>query len=483
MTPDKYIKNYIGGKQIPADSGDYLDSLNPVTGKVYAHFPDSNEQDVQSALSEAQKASRLWMNFELEKRYRILMRLADILEQEMKVFAKSEAIDVGKPYSMAMSVDVPQAYSCLRFYATSLPHYAGQAYYQERHSIHYTIRRPLGVVACFPHWSFSLLSLCQLLAPALVAGNTVIVVAPELTPMSSYLLAKACIAAGVPPGVVNIVYGKTAPLSEFIFKEPLIKGIAYAGDAALGETLAKNNQNPFRKTSFSLAAKNPAIIFADCNFHKMIVETLRSSFSNNGQHPYSTSRLLVERTIYESFKEELLKRTQFLKIGDTLSTTTDLGAIISKEKLERLESYITLAELEGGKILCGGKVLDLNGDLAEGFFFRPALIEGLEQSSRINQEDIFGPIVTMAPFDNDEEALQMANASPYAKAASIWTQNTGRASKMAERLNAGIVWINSWMLKEDRASFTPFANSGNAPLGGMEALHFFTVKKTLGQPL
>ena len=301
--------------------------------------------------------------------------------------------------------------------------------------------------------------------------------------MSSYLLAKACIAAGVPPGVVSIIYGKAENLSELIFSDPSVQAIAYAAETSLGETLAKSYSSPFRKTSFNLGAKNPAIIFADCNFHKMIVETLRSSFSNHGQHPYATSRLLIERTIYDSFKEELVKRTQFLKIGDTLLTTTDLGAIISKEKLERLQAYLTLAELEGGKILCGGKPLELNGELANGFFFKPTLVEGLEQSARINQEDIFGPIVTLAPFDNDEEALQLANATPFAKAASIWTQNTGRASKMAERLDAGMIWINSWMLKEDRVSFTPFGSSGNATVGGMEALHFFTIKKTIGQPI
>jgi aminomuconate-semialdehyde/2-hydroxymuconate-6-semialdehyde dehydrogenase len=301
--------------------------------------------------------------------------------------------------------------------------------------------------------------------------------------MSSYLLAKACIAAGVPPGVIGMVYGEKAALADLVFKNPAVKAIAYAGDAEKGKELAETYNNPSRKTSFVLGAKNPAIIFADCNFHKMIVETLRSSFSNNGQHPYSTSRLLVERTIYESFKEELVKRTQFLSIGDSLSSSTDLGAIISKEKLERLLAYVALAELEGGKILCGGKAIDLGGDFSEGFFFRPVIIEGLEPNSRINQEDIFGPIVTITPFDNDEDVLQLANSTPYGKAASIWTQNTGRASKVAERLNAGMIWINSWMLKEDRASFTPLDASGNAAVGGMEALHFFTTKKTIGQPL
>lgn len=483
MIPDKYIKNYVAGKLIPSNNGAYHDTENPSTGQVYAHYPDTDEQDIKYAIESAERAFSSWQNLELEKRYRILMRLADILEQEMKVFAKAEASDTGKPYSMAISVDVPQAYSCLRFYATSLPHYAEQAFYQAANGVYFTIRRPLGVVACFPHWSFSLLSLCQLVAPALVAGNCVMAGISGLAPMTSYLFAKACIAAGLPPGVVNILYGSSDNLTKTIFSNRSIKAIAYAGDGDVGNQLVNLFPNPLHRRGFLLGAKNVAIIFADCNFHKMIVEILRSCFSNNGQHPYSTSRLLIERTIYEKFKEELVKRTQFLKIGDVMSTVTDLGAIISRERLERLMGYIALAETDGGTILCGGKIIDKTGENENGYFFRPAIIEGLSPQSTINQEDMYGPIVTITPFDSDEEAIQLTNTNNLGKAASIWTQNSARANRIAQQIDASMIWINAWMLAEDRVSFVPINDSGNLPLGGMAALRFFTQEKNIGQPL
>lgn len=483
MTPDKYIKNYVAGKLLPSNNGQYLETENPSTGQLYAYYPDTEEQDIKYAIEFAGRAFPTWRNLELEKRYRILMRLADILEQEMKVFAKAEASDTGKPYSMAVSVDVPQAFDCLRFYATSLPHYAEQSFFRPATSVHYTIRRPLGVVACFPHWSFSLLSLCQLLAPALVSGNCVVTGISGLAPMTSYLFAKACIAAGVPPGVVNILYGAPSNLTDTIFEDTSVKAIAYAGDSDLGYQLINLFPNPLHRRGFLLGAKNVSVIFADCNFHKMIVETLRSCFSNNGQHPYSTSRLLIERTIYEKFKEELVKRTQFLKVGEVMSTVTDLGAIISEERLERLMGYIALAETEGGTVLCGGKILDKNGENEHGYFFRPAVIEGLSPQSRVNQEDMYGPIVTLQPFDSDEEAVQLTNTNRLGRAASIWTQNSARANRIAQQIDASLIWINSWMLADERVSFVPASDSGNLPIGGMAALHFFTQEKTIGQPL
>lgn len=483
MTLDKYIKNYLAGKLAPSNNGAYLETQNPSTKSLYAQYPDTQEQDVAYAIESGQQAYQTWYNLEIEKRYRLLMRVADIIEQENKVFAKAEATDTGKPYAMAISQDIPQAYSCLRYYATSLPHYAEQSFYQPTASVHYKIRRPLGVVACFPHWSFPLLSLAQLVGPALVAGNCVIVLTDGLAPMSAYLFAKSCIAAGIPPGVVNILHGNSKELAAVLFRSPLVKATAFAGDAELGLALLQDFSDPFRRSGFLLGAKNVSIVFADCNFHKMIVETLRSSFSNNGQHPYSTSRILVERPIYDKFKEELVKRTQFLKVGDAMSTVTDLGAIISQERLESLLGYITLAEAEDGVVLCGGKPLEKNGEHTQGYFFRPAVIEGLAPDSRLNQEDMYGPIVTIQAFDTDEEAIQLANATELGRAASLWTQNTGRANRLAQRIGASRIWINAWMLNEDRVAFIPISKSGTLPLGGMDTLQFFTQEKTIGQPL
>lgn len=483
MTPEKYIKNYVAGKLAPSNNGVYLETEDPSTQTVYAKYPDTQVEDITYAIESGNRAYQSWRNLEVEKRYRLLMRLADIIEQENKVFAKAEATDTGKPYAMAASQDIPQAYSCLRYYATSLPHYAEQSFYRPTSAVHYTIRQPLGLVACFPHWSFPLLSLVQLVAPALAAGNCVIALTDGLAPMTAYLLAKSCIAAGIPPGVINILHGNSLALAGKLFEVPSVKAFAYAGDADLGVDLLQHYSDPFRRIGFLLGAKNVSIVFSDCNFHKMIVEMLRSCFSNNGQHPYSTSRILVEQPIYDKFKEELVKRTQFLKVGDTMSTVTDLGAIISRERLERLLGYIALAETEGGRLLCGGSPPEKNGENGQGYFFRPAVIEGLSSASRLNQEDMYGPIVTIQSFDTDEEAIQLANATELGRAASLWTQNASRANRIAQRIDASQVWINAWMLNEDRVSFMPVGKTGNLPMGGMATLQFFMQEKTIGQPL
>jgi len=483
MTPDKYIKNYVAGKLAPSNNGAYLETKNPSTKAVYAQYPDTQVQDITYAIESGNRACQTWRNLEVEKRYRLLMRLADIIEQENKVFAKAESTDTGKPYAMALSQDIPQAYSCLRFYATSLPHYAEQSFYQPTAAVHYTIRQPLGLVACFSLWSCPLLSLVQTVVPALTAGNCVIALTDGRAPMTAYLLAKSCIAAGIPPGVINILHGNTPDLASALFESPVVKATAYAGDADLGRQLIQKFSDPFRRSGFLLGAKNVSIVFSDCNFHKMIVETLRSCFSNNGQHPYSTSRILVERPIYDKFKEELVKRTQFLKVGDTMSTVTDLGAIISQERLERLLGYIALAETEEAVVLCGGKSIEKNGEEGQGYFFRPAIIEGLAASSRLNQEDMYGPIVTIQSFDTDDEAIQLANATQLGRAASLWTQNAARANRVAQRIDASLIWINGWMLNEDRVSFVPFGKTGTLPLGGMATLQFFTQEKIIGQPL
>lgn len=483
MTLDKYIKNYVAGKLVPSITGSYLETENPSNKSSYAKYPETQIQDLTYAVESGTRAFQSWSNLDVEKRYRLLMRLADIIEQENKIFAKAESNDTGKPYSMALSQDIPQAFNCLRFYATSLPHYAEQSFYQGTSSVHYTLRRPLGLVACFPHWSFPLLSLVQLLAPALAAGNSVIALTDGRAPMTAFLLAKSCIAAGIPPGVVSILHGNSLDLASTLFESSEVKATAFAGDADIGLQLTQLFANPFRRSGFLLGAKNVSLIFSDCNFHKMIVETLRSCFSNLGQHPYSTSRILVEQSIYEKFKEELVKRTQFLKVGDAKSSVTDLGAVISQERLERLMGYIALAETEGGKILCGGKPIEKTGENEQGYFFRPAIIEGLTPSSRLNQEDIYGPIVTIQPFDTEEDAIQLANSSQLGRAASLWTQNTSRANRIAQRLDATVIWINSWMLNEDRVSFVPNGKTGSLPLGGMATLHFFTQEKIIGQPL
>ncbi len=479
MGPDKYIKNYIGGALTPAGSGNYLDVFNPATAKVHAHLPDSDATDLQRAVEAAERACTVWAGCGLRKRFRILTRIADIIEQNQEVFARAESIDTGKPLSMSRSVDIPGAQANFRFFGSAILHFTSESQLIESKAIQYTLYQPLGVVACLAPWNLPLYLLSSKIAPALAMGNCVIAKPSEHSPMTAYLLAQACVEAGLPPGVLNIVHGKQENLLPLVVKHPKINAISYTGDLDTGKQIMSEAAVNLKKLSLELGGKNPNIIFADCDFDKMMIGTLRSSFSNNGQISFCCSRIFIERPLYQKFKEEFVKRTQFLKVGDPFSSVTDLGALISQKRLEKIESYLQLAEVEGGHILCGGKRVAMQGEYEKGYFIRPAVIEGLSPKARFNQEEIFGPLVSIMPFDTEEEAIRLANQSIYGLSASIWTQNGSKANRVAERLQSGLIWINSWMETDLRAARGGLKQSGLNREGGMEALRFFSAAKTI----
>lgn len=476
---NKYIKNYIGGALVPPISGNYLDNYNPSTAEVYSYIPDSDEEDVARAVDAAQEAFAKWSSVGLQKRFRLLMRIADIIEQNLTDFAKAESIDTGKPLSMSSTVDIPRAVSNFRFFATAMVQFSTDAHYMEKQAFNFTLRQPLGVVGCISPWNLPLYLFTWKIAPALATGNCVVAKPSELTPMTAYLLSQACMEAGLPPGVLNIVHGLGPKAGEAIVTHPKVKAISFTGGTKTGKHIATLAAPEFKKISLELGGKNPNIIFADCNFDQMMINTLRSSFSNNGQICLCGSRILVERPLYERFREEFVKRTRFLKVGDPFSKTTDLGALISKEHKEKVKSYLALAEMEGGHILCGGTEPELEGKLTNGYFLKPAVVEGLDNNCRFNQEEIFGPVVSLQPFDTEEEALHLANGVRYGLSATIWTQDISRASRMAEGLEAGIVWINCWMLRDLRTPFGGVKQSGVGREGGEEVLRFFTEAKNV----
>ncbi|MCO6478523.1 MAG: aldehyde dehydrogenase [Phaeodactylibacter sp.] len=479
MTTDKYIKNYIDGALAPAVSGQYLDNYNPATGKVYSHLPDSDENDVQRAVEAAGRAFREWSTAEPRTRFRLLMRIADIIEQNMETFARAETMDSGKPLSMSMSVDIPRAQANFRFFATAVLQFGSESHHMPGEAINFTLRQPLGVVGCISPWNLPLYLFTWKIAPALATGNCVVGKPSELTPMTAYLLSKACIEAGLPPGVLNIVHGLGPKAGQAIVEHPKVKAISFTGGTATGQQIARTAAPVFKKLSLELGGKNPNIIFADCNFDEMMVGTLRSSFSNNGQICLCGPRIYVERPLYEKFRDELVKRTQFLKVGDPFSTVADLGALVSKQHLEKVQSYLSLAEVEGGTILCGGNRLEMQGEFENGYFLRPAVIEGLPLECRTNQEEIFGPVVSIAPFDTEAEAIALANGTQYGLSATVWTQDISRANRVAEQLQAGIVWVNCWMVRDLRTPFGGVKNSGVGREGGSEALRFFTEPKNV----
>lgn len=473
------IKNYINGELVAPVSHEYLANANPATGEVYSETPDSDERDVIFAVEAAERAFPKWANTPVEMRSRILMRLADLIEKSLERFAEAEAVDTGKPLALARTVDIPRAASNFRFFASAIVHHASETHAMEGAAINYTLRQPLGVVAGISPWNLPLYLFTWKIAPALAAGNCVIGKPSEIAPMTAHLLAELCHEAGLPPGVLNIVHGLGHKVGNAISAHSKISAISFTGSTRTGAEIARIAAPMFKKLSLEMGGKNPNIIFADCKYDEMLQTTLRSSFSNQGQICLCGSRIFVERALYEKFKMDFLTATQALRLGDPLNESTQIGAVVSEAHLQKILSYITLAQEEGGKILCGGKRITLSGRCCHGWFVEPTIIENLSPDCRTNQEEIFGPVVTIMPFDHEEEVLRYANGTNYGLAATIWTENLTRAHRLANDLQSGIVWINCWMLRDLRTPFGGVKNSGLGREGGWEALRFFTEPKNV----
>lgn len=473
------LENYINGKLIAPLKGKYIDNYHPATGKVYSLIPDSDAADVQLAVDAAKAAFPAWSVTPSEKRSKIMMKIASIIERDMKMFVEAESKDNGKSVHTAGMVDIPRAVSNMEFFATAIMHYAAESHIMEDTAINYTMRTPIGVVGCISPWNLPLYLFTWKIAPAIAAGNCVVAKPSEVTPMTAYLFSKACIEAGLPAGVLNIVHGLGGSCGQAIVEHPEIKAISFTGGTKTGAAIAATAAPMFKKLSLELGGKNPNIIFADCDFENMLKTTVQSSFANQGEICLCGSRIFVERPIYEKFKAAFVERVSQLKPGNPADEKTRMGAIVSKPHMEKILSYIELAQQEGGKVLCGGKRAVLDGDLKEGWFIEPTIIEGLAYNCRTNMEEIFGPVVTIMPFDTEEEVLTMANSTMYGLAASVWTENLTRAHRMAGKIQSGIIWINCWLLRDLRTPFGGMKSSGVGREGGFEALRFFTEPKNV----
>ena len=473
------IENYISGELIAPASAGYLDNLNPATGEVYSHIPDSDESDVHTAVDAAKAAFPAWSMTPPEDRFTMLMRLVSLIERDLDSLALAESIDNGKPISLARTVDIPRAVANFRFYATAAMHTWNESHDTVGQAINYTLRQPVGVVGCISPWNLPLYLFTWKIAPAIAAGCTVVAKPSEVTPMTAYLLSKLCIEAGLPAGVLNIVHGTGPKVGSAIVAHKDVKAISFTGGTKTGEEIARIAAPMFKKLSLELGGKNPNIIFADCDYEQMLATTIRSSFSNQGEICLCGSRIFVERALYEKFKTDFVERVSKLKIGDPLDADTDVGAIVSRQHFDKIMSYIELAKEEGGTILTGGESVKLGGRCSEGLFIQPTVIEGLTCDCRTNTEEIFGPVVTIMPFDTEEEALGYANTVRYGLSATVWTQNLSRAHRVAAKLEAGIIWINCWLLRDLRTPFGGVKDSGMGREGGFEALRFFTEEKNV----
>jgi aminomuconate-semialdehyde/2-hydroxymuconate-6-semialdehyde dehydrogenase len=474
-----HLENFIGGNFIGPLSGNFIDNVNPATGAVYGQIPDSNDRDIDVAVKAAKKAFPAWSVLPVEKRFIILNKIAELIEENLEELALAETNDNGKPLWLSKQVDIPRASSNFRFFATGIMHFANESHQMEDKAVNYTLRQPIGIVGCISPWNLPLYLFTWKIVPALAAGNCVIAKPSEVTPITAFLLGKICKEAGLPDGVLNIVHGVGQHCGEAIVKHPDIKAISFTGSTKAGERIASIAAPMFKKLSLELGGKNPNIIFNDCNWEKMLTETIRSSFGNMGQICLCGSRILLERSAYEHFKKHFVEITKKLTVGDPLDEKSKQGAIVSQVHFEKIMNCIATAKEEGGTILCGGEAVKLNGRCENGYFIEPTIIEGLDQNCKTNQEEIFGPVVTIQPFDTEEEAVELANATSYGLAATIWTQDISKANRMASKVQSGIVWVNCWLVRDLRTPFGGMKNSGVGREGGWEALRFFTEAKNV----
>src|SRR5215472_2461939 len=474
------IKNFIDGQFVEAVGGKYLDNMEPATGKPYSQVADSDARDVDLAVAAAEKAFTDWSKTPTAERSRFLMRIADLIERDLEKFARAESIDTGKPISLARSLDIPRAIANFRFFATAILHTESQAHIMDNVAFNYTLRQPRGIAGLISPWNLPLYLLSWKIAPAIAVGNTAIAKPSELTPMTAYMLCEIVREAGLPNGVLNVVHGTGPKVGAAITAHPKINTISFTGGTVTGRKVAEACAPLFKKVSLELGGKNPNIIFADADLDAAIAGSVRSSFANQGQVCLCGSRVFVERSVYKDFVDRFINKASQLKQGDPLDEKTEQGAIVNKAQLDKIKFYVDLAKKEGGKVTLGGSAPKPPNDRCrDGYFFPPTVITGLPVACRINREEIFGPIVTITPFDSEEEVIYHANDVEYGLSSSVWTQNLSRAHRVAERINTGTVWINCWLVRDLRVPFGGMKQSGVGREGGEEALRFFTEPKNV----
>jgi aminomuconate-semialdehyde/2-hydroxymuconate-6-semialdehyde dehydrogenase len=479
-TESLQIQNFIDGEFVEPISGKYLDNIEPATGKPYSQVPDSDARDVDLAVAAAETAFVDWSKKPAAERSRFLLRIADLIERDLEKFARAESIDTGKPLALARALDIPRAIANFRFFATAILHTESEAHITDNIAFNYTLRQPRGIAGLISPWNLPVYLLSWKIAPAIAVGNTAIAKPSELTPMTGYMLCEIVREAGLPNGVLNIVHGTGPNVGAAITAHPKINTISFTGSTVTGRKVAEACALLFKKVSLELGGKNPNIIFADADLEAAIAGSVRSSFANQGQICLCGSRMFVERSAYKGFVDRFIEKASKLKMGDPLNEKTDQGAIVNKTQLEKIKFYIDLAQKEGGKIGLGGKAPEPpNERCRDGYFFQPTVITGLPVSCRTNREEIFGPVVTITPFDNEEEVINYANDCDYGLASSVWTQNLSRAHRVAEQINTGTVWVNCWLLRDLRVPFGGMKQSGVGREGGEEALRFFTEPKNV----
>lgn len=473
------LHNFIDGKYLAPSSGEYIDNYSPRTGKVYGKIANSNSKDVDLAVQAARRAFPAWKKLSRESRARFLNLIADGIEARLEEFAKAESYDQGKPIHLARTVDIPRAIENFRFFASAILHQEEKAYQTSEHVLNYTRREPLGVAGLISPWNLPLYLLTWKVAPALATGNTVVAKPSELTSLTAHLLTEVMTSVALPDGVCNFVYGLGSSAGEALVAHPLVPLISFTGGTATAAHISRVSAPLYKKLSLELGGKNPALIFADCDFDRAVATAVRSSFTNQGEICLCTSRIFVEEKIFDVFAREFVARVQALKVGDPEDSTTSLGALVSEGHLQKVAGFVERAKAEGLELLSGGTVVKLSGELSEGYYYSPTVLIAKDTTPEIMQQEVFGPVVTLTPFKDYEHAVKMANDTRYGLACTIWTQNLNVAHQAAADIEAGLVWINTWMLRDLRTPFGGTKDSGVGREGGDHSLEFYTESKNV----
>lgn len=468
------FRHFIDGAFADPAGGAWLPVSEPATGAVHAQAAAGSAADVDAAVAAATRVFPAWRDTPAEQRARLLSRMADLIEADAPRFAAAESRDTGKPVSLAARMDIPRAVANLRFFAAAATQFASESHAMDGAAINYTLREPLGPVACISPWNLPLYLLTWKIAPALAAGCTVVAKPSEVTPATATMLAEAAQAAGLPAAVLNLVHGTGDAAGAPLVAHPAIKAVSFTGSTRVGTAIAAVAAPQLKKLSLELGGKNPLVVFADADVDAALETAVRAAFTNQGQICLCGSRILVQRPLYERFRDAFVARARALVPGDPALPQTAFGALVSQAHLDKVLAAIETARAEGGTVLCGGSRVELPGRCAGGWFVAPTVIEGLGPACRTNTEEIFGPVATLQPFDDAAQALALANAVPYGLAASVFTRDLPTAHRMAARIEAGVVWINTWMLRDLRTPFGGMKQSGTGREGGWEAMRFFT---------
>jgi aminomuconate-semialdehyde/2-hydroxymuconate-6-semialdehyde dehydrogenase len=477
------ILNFINGEFVATDK--WFDNRTPTTNAVIGQVSEAGKDEVDAAVKAAKTALKgPWGSMPLTKRVELLEALVNEINNRFDEFLEAECADTGKPQSLAAHIDIPRGAANFKVFADMIKNVPTEFFEMAtpdgKTCINYGYRSPVGVVGVICPWNLPLLLMTWKVGPALACGNTVVVKPSEETPRTAALLGEVMNKVGIPKGVYNVVNGfGPGSAGEFLTSHPDVDALTFTGETRTGEVIMKAAANGSRPVSMEMGGKNAAIVFADCDFDAAIEGTLRSAFVNCGQVCLGTERVYVERPIFEKFVAAMKLGAENMKIGVPEDPSTGIGPLISKEHQNKVLSYYKLAKQEGATVVTGGGVPVMPDEYKDGCWIQPTIWTGLPESARVIKEEVFGPCCHIAPFDSEEEVLEKANDNKYGLACAIWTSNVSRAHRVAQKMEVGISWVNSWFLRDLRTPFGGAKESGIGREGGVHSLEFYTELKNV----